>query len=522
MKIYRVNDSIGGEFKVLEMLSGGMGIVYIVENRELLQPIILKTYQEGQPKSQFLQEAQAWVHAGSHENIVQAFWVREIDSQVFVAAEYVRPDENGRSNLAQYLASGRLAPEIVLLWSTQFCRGMTYALMNNLKAHRDIKPENLLISPEANLKVTDFGLSIYLQSELEEAKGQIASSSFETSHSLKGTLPYMAPEQFESTRRVDHRADIYSFGIVLYQMITGNHYPYEINFRSQNTPLEFYRAHLEQKPILIDSPFMPIVAKCLQKKPEQRYSDYDDLYQAFESIGKRIGFKIPRTTQVVRKDEELYAQAQSYIALGDKDRALAVIDEYLQKYPDNYVGWTEKGVIHLARKEYQTAIVSTRKSLELNPYNSHAWNNLGIGLKHVGAPFVEIKAAFANALRLDPGNNGAMIGFVGPLVENSELSDATALVVKAFSLAPTKALIADASDFLLRELFSGKQFLLAKRLLLAWTDAQPLTANAWHNLGLIYLLEKDHSKARESFQRVIEISPDDDFAHQKLRELDGE
>ncbi|UYN92150.1 MAG: protein kinase [Anaerolineales bacterium] len=521
MKIYKINDSIGGEFKVLGILGGGMGVVYVVNNRELLQPIVLKTYQEGQLKSQFLQEARAWVRAGSHTNIVQAFWAREIDGQVFVAAEYVRPDENGRSNLAQYLASGRLAPEIVLMWSTQFCRGMTYTLMKNLKAHRDIKPENLLISTEANLKVTDFGLSMYLQSELKEQKEKTVSS-FETSHSLKGTLPYMAPEQFESTRGVDHRADIYSFGVVLYQMITGNHYPYKIDFRSQNAPLEFYRAHLEQKPILINSPFMPIVAKCLQKNPEQRYSDYDDLYQAFEAVGKRMGFQTPRTTHVVKEDEELYAQAQSYSAFGEKDKALAAIDEYLQKYPDNYVGWTEKGVIHYARKEYQAAIASTRKSLELNPYNSHAWNNLGIGLKHVGAPFVEIKAAFVNALRLDPGNNAAMIGFVGPLVENNELSDATALVVKAFSLAPAKTLIADAADFLLKRLFSGKQFHLAKRLLQAWTGAQPLTANAWHNLGLIYLLEKDHRKARESFKRVLEISPDDHFAHQKLRELDAE
>jgi tetratricopeptide (TPR) repeat protein len=112
---------------------------------------------------------------------------------------------------------------------------------------------------------------------------------------------------------------------------------------------------------------------------------------------------------VSKEDEELYAQAQSYVVIGDKDRALKVIHEYISRYDENECGWTEKGRIHFERGEYQEGLEATKRSLELNPYNTHAWNNLGIFLNRTKTPVSEVKKAFANALHLDPYNTAAMM-----------------------------------------------------------------------------------------------------------------
>jgi serine/threonine protein kinase len=137
-------------------------IVYLVHSREIPKPIVLKTFQAAEKeyaKSRFLSEAHAWIEVGAHANIVQAHWAREIDGQIFVAAEYIEPDPEGRNNLTHFLSAGTLRIETTLVWATQFCLGMDYATSKGLLVHRDIKPDNLMIDGEGRLKITDFGLA---------------------------------------------------------------------------------------------------------------------------------------------------------------------------------------------------------------------------------------------------------------------------------------------------------------------------------------------------------------------------
>lgn len=535
MQQYKPGDRIGGEYTVLKVFGGekrsGMGVVYLVHNREIPKPVVLKTFQQtlsADAKRRFLSEAHAWIRAGAHINIVQAFWVREIAGQLFVAAEYVEPDDDERNNLTHYLTTGPLLPEVALMWAAQFCYGMDYARSRGVLAHRDIKPDNLMIDRTAILKVTDFGLAKSIESNVTPQKQgwwplgkkqEVRTASQTKTGSAMGTLPYMAPEQFVDAKSTDHRADIYSFGVILYQMVTGNGYPYRIKSNSPDIGVEFFRAHTSQKPIMVESPLMPIISRCLEKRSEHRYASYDALLADLGAVAKNLQIKLPRIAHVSKEDEELYAQAQSYVALGDKDRALKAINEYVSKYGENECGWTEKGRIHFERGEYQAGLEATRRSLDLNPYNTHAWNNLGILLNRTNAPAVEVKRAYANALRLDPYNMASMMNLIGPLILGKEYTEASALTAKALRLRPDKPLVMAKAQELLREFMEEHDFHAAKTLLEGWTEARPKDVDAWHNLGLIYLEQGSLEKAIHCFEQVYRRAPEDNFAVTQLAKL---
>ncbi|MBL7188518.1 MAG: protein kinase [Phycisphaerae bacterium] len=535
MQQYKPGDRIGGEHTVLKVFGGenqsGMGVVYLVQDRELPIPIVLKTFQRAvseNAKRQFVSEAHAWIKAGAHTNIVQAYWVREIADQLFVAAEYVEPDEEGRNNLTHFLSADQLRPEIILLWAAQFCHGMDYARSKGVLAHRDIKPDNLMINGTGSLKVTDFGLakSIDLDAAPRQRgwwlfgkKQDVETISKTATGSAMGTLPYMAPEQFIDAKDVDHRADIYSFGIVLSQMVAGNRYPYRIKSDAPDVAAEFFRAHTGRAPLPVESPLMPVISRCLQKEPNRRYATYDVFLSDMSTVARKLQIKLPKAVHIAKEDEELYAQAQSYVALGDKDRALRAIDEYVSKYTENERGWTEKGRIHFERGEYTQGLAATRESLDVNPYNTHAWNNLGILLNRTTAPTTEVRKAFANALHFDPYNTAAMMNLIGPLVLHKEYVAAAALTAKALKLRPDKPLVRQKAEALVKEFLDHKHVAAAEMLLSGWTEARPADTDAWHNLGLISLDKGALDQATQCFKRVNELSPQDNFAVVQLAKL---
>ena len=535
MAQFKVGERIGGEYTVLRVFGGenesGMGVVYLVRNRELPTPIVLKTFQHQdseQAKRQFISEAHAWIKAGAHTNIVQAHWVTEIAGQLFVAAEYVEPDEQGRNNLTHFLNFDPIRLEIILLWADQFCRGMDYARSKGVLAHRDIKPDNLMIDGTATLKITDFGLAKSTHLDITPVrrgwwgfgKRQPAETVGRTKTGLAvGTLPYMAPEQFLDAKSADHRTDIYSFGIILYQMATGNEYPYPIKRDSPDIAAEFFNAHFARTPVPVESPLMPIINRCLEKKPERRYATYDAFLADLHALAKKRHIKLPQAIHFSQEDEELYAQARSYVVLGDKDRALRTINEYVSKYAGNSCGWTEKGRIHFQRGEYTDSFLATKRSLELNPYNTHAWNNLGLALNRTEASFAEVKKAFATALCFDPQNTAAMMNLIGPLILQKNFAEAATLTAMALKLLPDKPLVVAKAEALLTEFMEQRDFAAASILLAGWTTARPGDVDAWHNLGLMSLQEGNIDQAITSFKQVHLLAPDDSFAVVQLAKL---
>jgi serine/threonine-protein kinase len=208
----------------------------------------------------FKREAQA---AGSlsHPNIVTIYDVGVHENKTFIAMEYVE----GKT-LREVIKSEELTIERITDISVQICEGLNEAHSKGI-THRDIKPENILIDEKGKVKIVDFGLA-----KLKNVTKEITKED-----STLGTLKYMSPEQIRN-QKVDHRTDIWSFGVILYEMITGK-YPFQGEYDAsifysiinQNPePLARYKTDINEG-------FQRIIDKALDKETDTRYQHIDDL-----------------------------------------------------------------------------------------------------------------------------------------------------------------------------------------------------------------------------------------------------
>src|SRR5262245_39719752 len=209
---------IAGHFPQLEVIEvlgqGGMGVVYKARQPRLDRMVALKVLPPavvaGAPDfaERFAREGRALARL-SHPSIVQVYDFGQAGGLYYLLMEYV-----DGPNLRQVLRSGTLSPRQALGIVPQICEALQYAHDEGI-VHRDIKPENILLDRRGRLKTADFGLAKLLGKEAPEA--QLTGSGY-----VMGTPLYMAPEQMARPLEVDHRADIYSLGVVFYEMLTGD------------------------------------------------------------------------------------------------------------------------------------------------------------------------------------------------------------------------------------------------------------------------------------------------------------
>jgi serine/threonine protein kinase len=266
---FKKGDVIGGEYLVHGTLGmGGFGVVLLTTDRETNQFCALKTFRDefladASTQEAFKKEALLWVNLEEHPFILVARWVVTFSGRLFVAMDYVAPDAEGRVNLADHLRSGKpIRTERAVEWAIQFCMGMEHANAHGIRCHRDIKPANILITGNGTLKIADFGLAAIAERrpELTErqriieelcknagmevaftsqknpagqnrafiAQGQNGEFGFSIMQTegkiMCGTPGYMAPEVYRG-EAVDVRSDIYTFGLVLWQMAAGSASP---------------------------------------------------------------------------------------------------------------------------------------------------------------------------------------------------------------------------------------------------------------------------------------------------------
>jgi serine/threonine protein kinase/predicted esterase len=251
---------LAGKYKIIEVLGrGGMGIVYKAEDTKLKRSVALKflppeLIQDEEARKRFVLEAQT--AAGlSHPNICTIHEIDKEEGKSFISMECVK----GQS-LKERIGQAPLGIDEVLDISLQVAEGLEEAHKKGI-IHRDIKSANIMITDKGQAKIMDFGLAKVKGSTLLTREG-----------TTLGTVAYMSPEQARG-EEIDHRSDIWSLGVVMYEMLSG-----ELPFRGDREASILYSVvHEEPKPLQEIKRDLPpelqqIITRALKKKPESRYS----------------------------------------------------------------------------------------------------------------------------------------------------------------------------------------------------------------------------------------------------------
>ena len=389
---WHAGDFIADHWEIQDVLRGGMGVVYVVRDLETGERLAAKTYRtdllDRQAVSRFEREADVWLSLGAHDHIVTAKYFKIVESVPLLFLEYIDgiplkipvtprfPRDRTSQVPTKYdLDYEQLEPVQTL--AMQFCSGMVHARKSGLTAHRDVKPSNCLIDSRGSLKISDFGLAkIFdiqdLGGPAEKHRGKISehhmshaetpAGDTETLACLNvfvthtgvgaGTAPYMAPEQFDDFKRADVRSDIYSFGVMLYQMVTGN-----LPFRGR-TWAEYRDLHQTAMPPVLTtwfSDFNAIVARCLAKEPSDRFADFGELgdgltraiYDPYEDEYDEVRLAILAGLPRNLTEDETLLRAVSQAHLGHHDKALEMLDDLIEQNPACGAAWRESGRILL-------------------------------------------------------------------------------------------------------------------------------------------------------------------------------
>src|ERR687891_400668 len=260
-----INTLFDGRYRIVRRLgSGGMANVYLAEDQELGRRVAIKILNDRHANDEqfverFRREAKN-AAALSHPNIVSIYDRGEAEGTYYIAMEHL----DGRTLKELIVARGPAPVRIAIDYTKQILDALRFAHRHGI-VHRDIKPHNVLVDSDGRLKVTDFGIARAGASQMTEAG------------SIVGTAQYLSPEQARGGG-VDQRSDLYSLGIVLYELLTG-----AVPFTG-DSPVEIAMKHLSgtPEPPSAKRPDLPreldlIVTRALAKDPDERYQTAEEM-----------------------------------------------------------------------------------------------------------------------------------------------------------------------------------------------------------------------------------------------------
>lgn len=335
-----------------EVGRGGMGIVYSARDKRLKREIAIKVLPpelsfRADIRQRFLREAETAAQL-NHPNIVPIYTVEEKDNLVYFVMAYIKGDNLG-VRLQQH---GPMAPVEVRRILREVADALAYAHHRNV-IHRDIKPDNIIIDEETGrAMVTDFGIA--------RALTDSGDSRLTATGMAIGTPAYMSPEQSAGDRAIDGRSDLYSLGVVGYQMLCG-----QTPFVASNTPSMLVK-HLSERPTPVDErwPDLPpdlsrAVMMCLEKDPEDRFPNAAAFSEALSGSG--MPTLATRAQPVAPAPDSRTTNRQRYISDQSRDQITGGIrDRYgagaqsnylpTQPTPEELSKWNAPMVVSFRRK----------------------------------------------------------------------------------------------------------------------------------------------------------------------------
>jgi serine/threonine-protein kinase len=296
-----------GHYKIKELLGkGGMGEVFLAHDTKLERLVALKVLpvevaNDSERIKRFVREAKA-VSALNHPNIITIYEIGKTNDTHFIATEYIEGE-----TLHSRLSGERMNIKSVLDIAIQTAGALDAAHRAGI-VHRDIKPENIMIRPDGFVKILDFGIAKLIErhSESAETKAATATKGLTRDGIVIGTASYMSPEQARS-KQIDARTDIFSFGVVLYEMLTGKQ-PFKDESAIDTISSIISKDPLPLSQIAPDSPseLNHIVEKSLRKDREERYQTAKDLLIDLKDVRLNLEFqnKLERTGLPSREESK--------------------------------------------------------------------------------------------------------------------------------------------------------------------------------------------------------------------------
>jgi len=265
--------TFAGRYQVIEELGkGGMGRIYKVVDKKINEEVALKLIRpeiaaDKNTIKRFSNELK-FARKISHRNVGRMYHLGEEEGIHYITMEYV-PGENLKDMIGMM---GQLSPGQAVSIARQVCEGLSEAHKLNV-VHRDLKPNNIIIDREGNARIIDFGIARSLKAKC-----------ITRSRMMVGTPEYMSPEQVEA-KEVDQQSDIYSLGVVLYEMVTGM-----IPFDGE-TPLSIAMKHKSEEPqdprginSQIPEDLSRVILKCMEKNKEKRFQTVEELLSELDKI----------------------------------------------------------------------------------------------------------------------------------------------------------------------------------------------------------------------------------------------
>ncbi|TAK28820.1 MAG: serine/threonine-protein kinase [Chloroflexota bacterium] len=432
--------------RVVDVIEGGWGIVYIVEDLHKGYRTAIKTLQERFLRNEFvvrrfIQEAHLWMSLGQHPNIVTVYGADAIQGRPCIFMEYI-----SGGSLRSRLSVDPMPVGWVTDIAVQFACGMRYVWQVGRTVHRDLKPDNLMLTLDGRLKITDFGMA--------HAIG------------ISGTPAYMSPEQFHSYS-VDTRADIYAFGLILFEMLTGTlpHYSYE-HVRLGKAEVSRLAKRRSSEPVVDPRRWNPeipdglagLVLDCLKMDPTERPESFEAICFRLEQFGtsQQIDEAVlpvgsasrwadgvfgPRATQAL----ELASRGAALASIGRRDEALALYDQALALNDQIDEIWKNKATSLLKLGRFEESLGCSEHALALYSQYSNqltvsktalmSMTNKSAALIELGE-FEQALLTCEEGLRMDPAYarlwNNKAVAYLG----RYQLQEASECIDRALHLEP--------------------------------------------------------------------------------------
>jgi tetratricopeptide (TPR) repeat protein len=552
-------DFIGDLFQVISTLGeGGFGIVYLARSLASNDIVALKTLRgellrDAKTRALFQKEARIWIDLGVHPNLVRAKWVDEVSGRLYIAMEYVQAGAGRPNSLEGHLERGLIPLDKILRWSIEFCRGMEYAMSRGIRCHRDIKPANILIGSDGVVKISDFGIAgLALVPDAAVGDGAAAAHAAASDDPAKtvagtvfGTPTHMSPEQFVDAASCDEVSDIYSFGVVLYQMASGGRLP----FRPGPPPLAmraqvgayywhaFRKLHTNATEGALESPLAAVVARSLKKARADRYPSFASLRADLEVLAETtLGTEAAPAAVRDETAKDWNAKGISLATLNRWAEALACYDQALAKEPlvaaihsnrgnalrnldrpeeslaafDRAIeldplhapAWENKALLYAQARRNDEALSCIERSIALDPTVADAWVIKGVMLGRLNRKEEQL-AAYDGALGIDPRNVSAWFNKANTLSgTNREI--ALQCLDSALAADPSHASAWDLKGTILAELGRSGD---AVRCHQEAVRLGPQDARSSYNLGNAWIALGRFAEASAAYENATRLSP---------------